>query len=459
MIFIFLLSEESLSTNNEDYDIDEEIEDGEFPSSPERVIHFDNLSRKIKDLHSDFISGDLDPRPGFQRGYVWDKTKASRLIESILLKVPIPPIYTAQDDDDTEVVIDGQQRLLSIFSFIDGKLPGDKKKFTLSGLKVKKDLNWYSFKDLEKSEQKTILNYSLPLITITKESDKNIRFEIFERLNTGSQPLNHQEIRNCIYRGKYNDFINKLCENDDFQFILNSESLHKRMKDVELILRFFTFQNQTYLNYKPSMKQFLNHEMESNLNMDIMKKKDAEKKFKNSVSLIKSVFGDMAFRRFVKGSKDEPNGHYEERRVNNGLYDILMFGFSQYEKSQIMKKKDIIKEELFNLMTHDNDFINSIAHQTDKKENVQIKFEKWLQCLRDIIGYSGKEPRAFSYELKQKLFKKNPICAYGKCKQEIVSINDAEVDHIEHYWRGGKTIPSNARLLHRYCNRKRGGSD
>jgi len=216
MIFIFLLSEESLSTNNEDYDIDEEIEDGEFPSSPERVIHFDNLSRKIKDLHSDFISGDLDPRPGFQRGYVWDKTKASRLIESILLKVPIPPIYTAQDDDDTEVVIDGQQRLLSIFSFIDGKLPGDKKKFTLSGLKVKKDLNWYSFKDLEKSEQKTILNYSLPLITITKESDKNIRFEIFERLNTGSQPLNHQEIRNCIYRGKYNDFINKLCENDDF---------------------------------------------------------------------------------------------------------------------------------------------------------------------------------------------------------------------------------------------------
>jgi len=231
------------------------------------------------------------------------------------------------------------------------------------------------------------------------------------------------------------------------------------MKDVELILRFFTFQNQTYLNYKPSMKQFLNHEMESNLNMDIMKKKDAEKKFKNSVSLIKSVFGDMAFRRFVKGSKDEPNGHYEERRVNNGLYDILMFGFSQYEKSQIMKKKDIIKEELFNLMTHDNDFINSIAHQTDKKENVQIKFEKWLQCLRDIIGYSGKEPRAFSFELKQKLFKKNPICAYGKCKQEIVSINDAEVDHIEHYWRGGKTIPSNARLLHRYCNRKRGGSD
>ena len=427
-------------------------------SGPEKNIYFKTPQRLIKDLYTSYKDGDLDTTPYFQRGYVWDKTKASRLIESIIMGVPIPIVYTAEEQDGTQIVIDGQQRLKSIFGFIDGKFPKNEKDFTLSGLKIKTDYNGYTFKELDKSDKNVINNYNLSLITITKDSDKDIRFEIFERLNTGSMKLNDQEIRNCIYRGPYNEFLKELADDSDFQFILNSPGLKERMRDIELVLRYFTFKRNTYLNYKPSMKQFLNHEIIAFQNLSDNDKKNMQKDFKKAVQSAKTVFGNHAFRRFSKGLSNDPNGYWEEKKVNRGLFDVVMFGFTQYEKNEIIPKADIIREELIWLMTHDDVFIDSISGSgTDAKIKVEQKFEIWLNRLKDLLGTSTKESRSFSSSIKQSLFENDNSCKY--CEQQILSIDDAEVDHIEHYWRGGKTIPSNARLLHRYCNRKRGGSD
>lgn len=144
--------------------------------------------------------------------------------------------------------------------------------------------------------------------------------------------------------------------------------------------------------------------------------------------------------------------------MNRGLFGIVMFGFTKYEKSEIIPKADAIREELLWLMTRNDEFIDSISGSgTDSPAKVELKFEIWLNCLKDLLGTSKKEPRSFSASIKHGLFENNKSCAF--CDQQIMSLDDAEVDHIEHYWRGGKTIPSNARLLHRYCNRKRGGSD
>jgi len=135
-----------------------------------------------------------------------------------------------------------------------------------------------------------------------------------------------------------------------------------------------------------------------------------------------------------------------------------MFGFTKYEKNEIVPKADAIREELIWLMTHNDEFIDSIGGSgTDSKIKIETKFEIWLNHLKQLLGSSKKEPRLFKSSLKKNLFDNNSVCAY--CEQEILTPEDAEVDHVEHYWRGGKTIPSNARLLHRYCNRKRGGSD
>ena len=106
-------------------------------------------------------------------------------------------------------------------------------------------------------------------------------------------------------------------------------------------------------------------------------------------------------------------------------------------------------------MTHDNEFIDAILISTSSRDKVYTRFEKWIHALKDALGAPQRVNRAFSLSLKQQLFNANQTCAL--CNQRIHTVDDAEVDHVEFYWRGGKTIPSNARLTHRYCNRFRGG--
>jgi hypothetical protein len=444
-------------SNAEDQLFDEmpgEEEEGPEIAPGRRKINFRKPDRKVKDLYGDYKTGDLDPRPSFQRGYVWDIKKASRLVESILLHVPIPSVYTAELQDGREIVIDGQQRLMSLFGFIDGKFPKDEREFTLSGLEVIKELNGKKFKELDKSIQRDFNSYTIPLITILKDSEKDLRFEIFERLNTGSVMLNDQELRNCTYRGPYNNLVRKLAENSDLQFILDQPKLRDRMLDVEFVLRFFAFWHRTHLNYKAPMKHFLNREMEEQEKLSEDEQASMTGLFKKSVELTKSVFGKGAFRRFVVESAD---GHWE-RKFNKGLYDVIMYGFTQFEKSQVIPLSDSIREELLWQMTSNTRFIDAISGSgTDRKEKISLKFDTWLGALREIIGYSGPEARGFSAALKERLWKQDPTCAYEKCGQRIRDVDDAEVDHIDFYWRGGRTIPENARLVHRYCNRARGG--
>jgi uncharacterized protein with ParB-like and HNH nuclease domain len=166
-------------------------------------IIFSTSQRRIQDLNSDYANGDLDPRPSFQRGYVWDRTKASRLVESVLLNVPIPLIYTAEESDGREVVIDGQQRLLTLMHFIKGEFPRDTKKFRLSKLSVLSDLNGKSYEELDEDVKRRFRQYTLTVIKIHQNSQDDVKFEIFERLNTGSVKLNAQELRNCVYRGPF----------------------------------------------------------------------------------------------------------------------------------------------------------------------------------------------------------------------------------------------------------------
>ena len=131
-----------------------------------------------------------------------------------------------------------------------------------------------------------------------------------------------------------------------------------------------------------------------------------------------------------------------------------MFGFTRYEENQIIPNSDMIREELLWHMTHDEKFINSISGSgTDNREKTTTRFQKWISTLEEIIGVHVPEPRTFSLHYKKQLYETNSICAI--CGQKIHLFDDAEVDHIEQYWRGGKTIPSNARLTHRYCNRAR----
>jgi len=119
------------------------------------------------------------------------------------------------------------------------------------------------------------------------------------------------------------------------------------------------------------------------------------------------------------------------------------------------------REELIWLLTSDQDFDRSLIVNTTSAQHVHTRFDKWLTSLKELLGQPHHEPRSFKTADKEALYNRpgGDTCAWEKCGQKIMTIDDAEVDHVEHYWRGGKTDLSNARLLHRYCNRKRGGGD
>ena len=160
----------------------------------------------------------ISERPSFQRRYVWTITLASRLIESILLNVPIPPCYLSQNDDFELDVIDGQQRLFSIYRFMDNQ-------FALSGLEVLKDINKSRFHKLPERLQRQLKTHTLRLVAVTNESHPEIKFDVFQRLNTNTVPLNAQELRNCVYRGSLNELLKDAVTFKPWLDVLNKRSL------------------------------------------------------------------------------------------------------------------------------------------------------------------------------------------------------------------------------------------
>lgn len=342
-----------------DQPLEEEIEEVQ----EKRKIYTDKSDPEIDSLYGKYKRGKLILQPKFQRHFVWDIAKSSRLIESALLDIPLPVIYLSEDKNGIEHVIDGQQRLTSFFSFIDGKFP-DGKEFKLNGLKVFKDLNKKTFKELDENLQDKIKYCTIRTITFKKESDGDLKFEIFERLNTGSVSLNDQELRNCIYRGPFNDLLLELSSDSDFRYLMNLKHPEKRMKDVELVLRFAAFYHSTYLNYKPPMRKFLNNEMEKYQFINDKDKNELKIAFKNAVSIIKSLLDRNAFKRFYKGNENNPNGYWEPQRFNASLYDILMYSMSKEDKNIVYQNLDSVREALIYLMTNDEEFIKSIEIST-----------------------------------------------------------------------------------------------
>ena len=379
-----------MEENNNEISIDQPKEaDSEALDVPElkRKVYTEQGDPEIDSLYRKWKDGDLDIQPDFQRGFVWDITKASRLIESILLDIPLPVIYLSQEKDGREYVIDGQQRLTSFFSYFDGKLPEPfGKDFKLTGLNVFTELVGKYFKDLPKELQKKIRYYKIRTITFRKESEQELKFEVFERLNTGSVSLNDQELRNCIYRGKYNDLLWELSEDKVFRELLGIKKPEKRMRDVELVLRFAAFYHSTYIKYKPPIKKFLNNDMET---YRFITEKDATElrsAFKNTISIIKSFLGQHAFKRFYCGNISQSNGYWEKKKFNASLYDILMDTFARVDKNKAMQHIDSIREAYVDLMTSDQQFIDSIELSTSSTQAIHMRFTKWRSTLDSIFS-------------------------------------------------------------------------
>jgi len=410
-------------------------------------VRWEDIKWSIREVYHHYKEGTLQLQPDFQRGYVWTPAIQRRFIESILMRLPIPVVYLAETVDRNYEVIDGQQRLTTIVDFIDGKFP-------LAKLSVLDELKGLRFKDLSPELHKLFHNYQITGRVLDASCPPDSKFDMFERLNTGSVQLNKQELRNCIYRGGFNSMLKELAAQKDFLSALGWKEPDARMKCEELILRFFTFfygNVESIRNYEKALNDY----MKDKAKLSPERSKIHEKDFRESLAKCVSVFGERPFRSWARatGEKD-PNGQWESR-FSSTVFEILMTGLAHYSKQTVVENSDAIREEFINLVTTDQKFFDSLKWGTNTPEKMAYRNVTWRGALRELLGYVGPETRCFTNSFKKQLWDSNPTCRI--CSQEIKTIEDAAVDHIVHYWRGGKTIPSNARLTHRYCNQSRGG--
>ena len=437
----------------------EQIEEvNDFYEQEEGEIKLDEDQRKIlwqaKDFSiREFLSmkqdGELILQPEYQRNFVASKQIASKLVESILLDVPIPVIYLAEEKDGSFSVIDGQQRLTSFLSFIEGNFPnGDE--FKLTGLKVLSDLNRKKYEQLDKELQTKVKTTTIHSIIIKKESNEDIKFEIFERLNTGATKLNDDEIRNTVYRGPYIGQLAELSEHPVFHSLVRKENFKNRMMYRGMILRFFALAEKSYINYKSPMKQFCNKELRDNRDLSDEKSAEYKNRFEHCVNLVKNVFGEKAFRRYIPGDENNP-GKWAANQINMALFDLQMVGFVNYSKNEVLANADAIREGLLDLMSKDTNFQQLIGYKTSDADNVKKRFRIYMDLLEKAIGDKSYQQRVFPYRIKEELYNENPYCAISG--QRILAIEDAEVDHITPYSKGGKTEKENAQLVWRYFNR------
>lgn len=234
-----------------------------------RKVDFNSYDISVKELMSMVSEGIIDIAPEYQRQFRWQNDKKSSLIESVLLGIPLPNLFMATNIDGSWELIDGVQRLSSLIQFAGSEVAREKinveEELKLVHLEKLSLFNNLKFNELPKSVQLDFLLKPLKITTLTDKSDLEVRFDLFERLNTGGVALTNQEIRSCVYRGQFNDFIKSLCADVNFRNVVR---LTRTQEDdgtrEEFVLRFFAF----YYNYEAfnhSVLEFLNNYMASTM--------------------------------------------------------------------------------------------------------------------------------------------------------------------------------------------------
>ena len=313
----------------------------------------------------------LSERPSFQRRYVWTDVLASRLIESILLNVPIPPCYFSQNEDFELDVIDGQQRLFSIYRFLDNQ-------FALSGLEVLTELNGSRSHQIPPKLQRQLKTHTLRCILITNESHPEIRFDVFERLNTNTVPLNAQELRNCIYRGSLNSLLKDVVAYEPWLTILGNKQPDKRMRDEELALRFFAFSIHGIDSYRTPQKHWLNDSA-----------KHGQKYPKQEIDRLKEVWThaiDVSLQWFDPNECFRRLTHRRSRAVNRALFDLVMLSAARFDVLRASRVRTQFRERYVALLTENWEFNDLISRAVDHTKRTKRRFELWDEFMAPMIN-------------------------------------------------------------------------
>jgi len=320
---------------------------------------------------------EINMNTDFQReNNLWTEEKQSRLIESILLGLPLPAFYFDTSNKQWDI-IDGLQRCCSIENFC------VKKNLKLSGLEFLKEKNGLpylegkGFDELDRTLQRSIITRPIT-VNLIKKAHKDVRFILFKRLNTGGLELKDAEIRNAVYQGIQAETINRLAKLDEFVIATVGKVPTKRMEDRDFVSRFIAFYLKDFTEYEPGLDSFINSTMATFAKTD---KTQLERDFKSALELAIDVFENDAFRKRT----DLLHGR---RPLNKAYFEVITVTFSKlndFEKEIVLANKEILKENLITLMNNPR-YNNSLSGGTGTRDSVNIRFSWFRQVLNKSIN-------------------------------------------------------------------------
>jgi len=328
---------------------------------------------KSLDLLIERISeGEIDMNTDFQRhSDLWDNRKMSRLIESILIRLPITPFYFDASDDDKWLIVDGLQRLSTIKKFvIDNNL-------RLRGLEFLNDLTGSTYEQLPRKYKRRIKEYPITILQDKTRYARDVKYIVFRRINTGGLILNNQEIRNALAPSEVRELLKELTRLEASRTMLGD--LSKRMRDQELVLRFWAFFRFDYLDpsNKKEMASFLDRAMEEIKQGDTDYKKNFKKIFAMAIERCLTLLGENGF---AKDPDEKPTFK------NSTLFEVWMVTLAKINEEQFDKlknNKSKFTKKVGELLKNDG-FIQAISYSTQKRDHVELRYDKVDKLVSEV---------------------------------------------------------------------------
>jgi Protein of unknown function DUF262 len=344
-------------------------EDASWGDYPIDTVLIRNENRTVHDVLRRIEKGSFVMDPDFQRDFIWPEDTQSRLIESVLMRIPLPVFYLAEDDQGRMVVVDGLQRLSTFQRFLSNDLR----------LKLPKqaEIHKKRFQDLSPKLQNRVEDCNLILYVIDAKVPERARLDIFERVNSGV-PLSRQQMRNCLYSGAATRFLKLEATTDLFLKATGGSLSSSTMRNREFVNRFCAFDLLPLEDYRGDMDDFLAQALR---HMNGLRQDDLValgQRLRTGLVNNLNVFGKHAFRKHAEGQ--------ESRSVlNASLWDVMSTGLSHFPESVVETHADALRAAFYPLM-QDDDFIKAITIGSNDMRRVRYRFKVTRAMFQEVFG-------------------------------------------------------------------------
>jgi hypothetical protein len=383
---------EELTSDGQGAGLESEKAEGAIhaPFNPEEIDVI-TQARTVDLLLARLREGELNLSPDFQRrSNVWNGEHKSGLIESMLLRIPIPSLYVSEDKNGNYAVVDGLQRLCAIAHFVDVAALNKEVKVKLDPLRLEglESLKTYedsTFDELPRPLQRRIKETELTLHIIRASTPANVKFNIFSRINQGGLPLTAQEIRNAIYPGEWRKHIRRFAESKQFLTATEDKIKVERMQDLELALRFvahFTLQPVGKRDDEQNLDDFLNDTVQNrSIHWGENKWTEIETAFNCALEAAPKVFGRIAFRKY------SPEGEHR-RPINRGLFESETVALARRPQSELdflATKSDLVIQKFAEHYKDDPDFISALLYATGRGRASNKRLETIDKIFNEVL--------------------------------------------------------------------------